>query len=153
LFHHYFYGFLVLACALAYVVFFTSVSLLDLFLINDTSIQVNVGRFFILGGATLVLDDLPDVNKRLERYLNKLKFKVGELAHIVAALQVIAGIITLYVFGSVAVAMYYVPEWVTVANFLLLGTLFITAVTSFIFVRRQVWHKIRIEIPKIGHRH
>jgi hypothetical protein len=52
LFHHYFYGFTVLVCAVVYIVFFTPISLLTIFLVNDTSIQVNVGRFFILGGLT-----------------------------------------------------------------------------------------------------
>ena len=53
-----------------YVAFFTPVTLLSIFLVNDTSVQVNLGRFFLLGGLTLVLDDLPDVSKRIESSLN-----------------------------------------------------------------------------------
>ncbi|NLB75121.1 MAG: hypothetical protein GX799_01465, partial [Crenarchaeota archaeon] len=70
LFHHYFYGFLVLISASLYVIAFTPVSLNAIFLVNNTSLNVNMGRFFLLGGLTLLLDDLPDVSKRVERSLN-----------------------------------------------------------------------------------
>ena len=38
LFHHYFYGILVLVFSAIYVSFFTSVNLLNIFLVNDTSV-------------------------------------------------------------------------------------------------------------------
>jgi hypothetical protein len=142
LFHHYFYGFMVLVCAVVYIVFFTPISLLTIFLVNDTSVQVNVGRFFILGGLTLVLDDLPDVHIKLDSGLNWLKGKVGQGARFVSVVQLVAGAVSLYVFASVTLSVYTTPEYVTVANLLLIGMLFITSITSFIFVRRQVWQKI-----------
>ncbi len=142
LFHHYFYGFMVLVCALVYIVFFSPLSLLTIFLVNDTSVQVNVGRFFILGGLTLVLDDLPDVHTKLDSGLNWLKNKVGQGARFVSAVQLLMGAVSLYVFTAVTLSVYSTPEYVTVANLLLTGTLFITSITSFIFVRRQVWQKI-----------
>jgi hypothetical protein len=142
LFHHYFYGFMVLVCAVVYIVFITPISLLTIFLVNDTSIQVNVGRFFILGGLTLVLDDLPDVHTKLDSGLNWLKCKVGQGARFVSAVQLVAGAVSLYVSASVTLSVYATPEYVTVANLLLIGTLFITSITSFIFVRRRVWQKI-----------
>ena len=142
LFHHYFYGFMVLVCAVVYIVFFTPISLLTIFLVNDTSVQVNVGRFFILGGLTLVLDDLPDVHIKLDSGLNWLKGKAGQGARFVSLVQLIAGAVSLYVFGVVTLSVYTTPEYVTVANLMLIGTLFITSITSFIFVRRQVWQKI-----------
>jgi hypothetical protein len=142
LFHHYFYGFMVLVCSIVYVVFFTPISLLTIFLVNDTSVQVNVGRFFILGGLTLVLDDLPDVHTKLDSVLNWLKFKVGQGARFVSAVQLAAGAVSLYVFAAVTLSVYTTPEYVTVANLMLIGTLFITSTTSFIFVRRHVWQSI-----------
>jgi len=75
LFHHYFYGFIVLVCASLYVITFTRVPLSTIFLVNNTSMEVNAGRFFLLGGLTLVLDDLPDVSRRVESGLNWLKAK------------------------------------------------------------------------------
>jgi hypothetical protein len=142
LFHHYFYGFMVLICSIVYVVFFTPISLLTIFLVNDTSVQVNLGRFFILGGLTLVLDDLPDVHTKLDSGLNWLKSKVGQGARFVSAVQLVMGAVSLYVFAAVTLSVCATPEYFTVANLLLIGTLFITSITSFIFVRKQVWQKI-----------
>jgi hypothetical protein len=142
LFHHYFYGFMVLVCAVVYIVFFTPISLLKIFLVNDISIQVNVGRFFILGGLTLVLDDLPDVHTKLASGLNWLKSKVGQGARFISAVQLVMGAVSLYVSVAVTFSAYVTPEYVTVANLMLIGTLFITSTTSFIFVKRQVWQKI-----------
>jgi hypothetical protein len=142
LFHHYFYGFMVLICSIVYVVFFTPISLLTIFLVNDTSVQVNLGRFFILGGLTLVLDDLPDVHTKLDSGLNNLKCKVGQSARFVSAVQLVAGAVSFYIFSAVTLSVYSTPEYVTIANLMLIGTLFITSITAFIFVRRQVWQKI-----------
>jgi hypothetical protein len=145
LFHHYFYGFLVLFFSAVYVVVFTPVSLLSIFLINNTSIAVNAGRFFILGGFTLVLDDLPDVHKKVESALNWLKAKVGQGGRIVSVFQLLTGAGSFYIFVAITLAMVQNPQWVTGANLLLIGTVFITSVTSFIFVRRRVWLKIHVK--------
>ena len=75
---------MVLIFSLVYVVVFTPVSLFNIFLVNNTSVAVNAGRFFILGGLTLVLDDLPDVHTRVESVLNWLKAKAGQRGKIVS---------------------------------------------------------------------
>jgi hypothetical protein len=142
LFHHYFYGFLVLICASLYVMAFTPVSLNSIFLVNNTSVAVNTGRFFLLGGLTLVLDDLPDVSKRIERGLNWLKVKVLKGQKILIASQAITGAVSIYLFAAILFAMLNVPEWVTLANILLLLTVLITSLTSFVFVRKRVWRHI-----------
>ena len=66
LFHHYVYGAAVLFTSSFCVVAFSSVSLISLFLVNTSNIAVNAGRFFVLTGITLFLDDLPDVSKQLK---------------------------------------------------------------------------------------
>jgi hypothetical protein len=142
LFHHYFYGLMVLFCAIVYIVFFTPISLLTIFLVNNTSVQVNVGRFFILGGLTLVLDDLPDVHSKLDSGLSRLKNMVGQGARLVSSVQLVMGVVSFYIFVAVTLSVCVTTEYVTVANLLLIVSLFITSITSFIFVRRQVWHKI-----------
>jgi hypothetical protein len=121
---------------------FTSVSLLSIFLVNNTSLAVNAGRFFILGGFTLVLDDLPDVHKRVESALNWLKAKVERGGKVVTAVQFLTGAASFYIFIAVTIAVALNPQSVTIANLLLIGTLFITSVTSFIFVKRRVWLNI-----------
>jgi hypothetical protein len=143
LFHHYFYGILVLVFSAIYVSFFTPVNLLNIFLVNDTSVQVNVGRFFLLGGLTLLLDDLPDVSARMESSLNWLKVKAGQGARIMSAVQIVCGAGSFYIFTAVVLSVYSNTQFVTFANLMLIGTLFITSVTSFIFIKRSVWQKIK----------
>jgi hypothetical protein len=145
LFHHYFYGILVFSLAVAYVVFFTPTSLLTIFISNDTSVSVNLGRFFLLGGLTLLLDDLPDVSRRIESALNWAKDKAQRAEKVLSVIHVVTGAITLYVFGAVCLAMAQNPGWITLANSILVGTLFITGVTSFIFVKRGAWVKPEAE--------
>jgi hypothetical protein len=142
LFHHYFYGFIVIACSLVYIVLAIPQYLLSLFFINDASVAVNIGRFFLLGGITLVLDDLPDVSERIESHLNWLKTKAYQAGKILAVAQFVCGAVTLYIFAAVTVAIISVPQWITLANIILLGSMLITAVASFIFVKRGIWdHK------------
>jgi len=101
-----------------------------------------LGRFFILGGAALVLDDLTDVSRHMERVLNRMKFHVGTQGKLFVALQLICGLVSLYIFGAVMFATIFTPGWFTVANVLVSGTVFVTAITSLVFVRRRVWLKI-----------
>jgi hypothetical protein len=142
LFHHYFYGFLVLACAALFVVFFSPVSLFTIFIVNDTSALVNVGRFFLLGGLTLLLDDLPDVSKNLESGLNRMKTGAYRVRKAIVALEVATGVFSLYLSFAVLASMTQVPQWVTAANIILFFTTLITGVTSLIFVKRGAWHRI-----------
>lgn len=142
LFHHYIYGFIALAVAIAYVVIFVPVPLWKLFFVDNTTVQVNLGRFFILGGAALVIDDLTDVSAHLEKGLNRLKFHIGQQGKFVSALQLVCGVISLYIFGAITLSIVFTPGWFTVANVLVDVTGFITAVTSLVFVRRRVWQKI-----------
>jgi hypothetical protein len=141
LFHHYFYGLLVLGCAVVYVVFFTSESLFTIFLVNNTDPAVNVARFFLLGGFTLLIDDLPDANKRLESALNSLKAKVLRVEKAIVVAQMVTGAVSLYLCVAVGIAVLANPAELTIANSLLVSTVFVTGVTSFTFVKQNVWHK------------
>jgi hypothetical protein len=141
-FHHYFYGFLVLLFSGAYVIFFTPVSLFSIFFINDTSVAVNVGRVFLLGGGALVLDDLPDVHGKIDSFLSWLKTKAGQGGKIISALQLVTGLVSFYLFAAIALAMNQNSSQITVANLIVLVSVFITSITSFIFVKRKVWLKI-----------
>ena len=59
-----------------------------------------------------------------------------------SVVHAVCGVVTFYLFAGIAFSVYSTPQFVTVANVMLIGTLFITSVTSFIFVRRRVWLKI-----------
>ena len=143
LFHHYFYGFLVIIFSSIYIVFFTPVSLLNIFFVNNTSIQVNVGRVFLLGGLALVLDDLPDVHGKIESSLNKLKAKTGQHGKLVSIVHIVTGAVTFYIFVAMTLAIIQSSSYVTIANLIVLVSAFITGVTSFIFIKRSVWLKIK----------
>lgn len=148
LFHHYFYGLLVLAVAAVYVIFFTPVSIFTIFFVFNESVNVNVGKFFLLAGFALLLDDLPDASTRLERHLNVLKEKVRQIPCFMEVIQAIAAVGSLYLCISIFLGLIYVPGWVILANFITSISILITAVTSFVFIRRRFWHKIEPNRPK-----
>jgi hypothetical protein len=136
LFHHYFYGLIVLSAAIAYVAIFIPENLLNLFFVNDTSVAVNIGRFFILGGLTLLLDDLPDLAIVLERGLAWLDQKAIRSKKIIYTSQGIAGFVSLYLFVAILLFFNDNPGWITLANCILAGTICITGLCSVIFAYR-----------------
>ena len=142
-FHHYVYGFLVLILSSMWIVLFTSVSLLNMFFVNTTNVAVNAGRFFFLGGLTLVLDDLPDVHRITFIVLNWLKSKAHKARSLINAAQIFFGFATIYLFISVGLSMAIKPQWVTPANFIQMGSLLVTAFTSFASVKRKIWHNLK----------
>jgi hypothetical protein len=142
LFHHYFYGILVILCAVAFVLVFSPAPLTMIFFVNDTSMVVNLGRFFMLGGLTLLLDDLPDSSKKVESTLNWMKAGAYRMRKAIFAAEIVTGAFSVYLSFAVLAAMTQVPSWVTAANFILLFTTLITGVTSFIFAKRRFWSKI-----------
>jgi hypothetical protein len=140
--HHYFYGFLVMVAASVYITFFTPASLFTVFLGFNESVNVNIGKFFLLGGFALLLDDLPDASARIERILNLMKNNVCQIPRFIEAVQIIADIGSLYLATSILWGIINVPAWMTLANYITCFSTLITAVTSFIFIGRRFWHNI-----------
>jgi hypothetical protein len=151
-FHHYVYGFFVIIASSLWIIFFTSVSIFNVFLINTQNLAANVGRFFFLGGVTLVLDDLPDVHKVTFTGLRWLKTKAHQARTALQITQFALGIGTLYVLAAVVLSTISIPQWVTPANFIQIGTLLVTSLTCFASVRHRVWHKISLH-EHISHHH
>jgi hypothetical protein len=141
LFHHYVYGFLVLLISSLFVVFFTSVPFFFLFLQNSGDIAVNAGRFFVLGGITLLLDDLPDVSERIESSLNWVKTKACEAKKVLHVLQLITGLVSLYILVSVLIVTALNPDRLFYNSFLI-GALTVTTITSLACVKKKAWLKI-----------
>jgi hypothetical protein len=141
LFHHYVYGFFVLLSASVFVTLFTSLSLVNLFLISTDDLAVNVGRFFILAGATLLLDDLPDVSERVESSLNWVKTKACQIRRGLHVLQFLTGLVSFYVLTAVLITTMVNPERAYYNSFLIV-TLLITTITSLASVKRKAWLKI-----------
>ncbi len=148
LFHHYVYGFFILASSSLFVVAFTSVSLFSLFFIDDSSVAVNGARIFLLAGLTLLIDDLPDVSKRIDGFLNRVKggaYKVRKGLHV---LQLITGLVTLWSFVSVVLWTAQTGER-TAPNAVLSATLLFSSITSFALVKRKAWLNMTPARPRI----
>jgi hypothetical protein len=143
LFHHYIYGFFVLLASSVFVIGFTSVSLLNLFFVNSSNIAVNTGRFFVLTGLTLLLDDLPDVSKRVEYALNRLKSRAYQARKVIHGVQLVTGLVTFYVFLTIVLSSIEHFS-LTISNFLTMSTLLITSLTCLAFFKRKTWLKITV---------
>jgi hypothetical protein len=148
LFHHYLYGMIVIACAVLYIYLFTPETLLTIFFVNNTSVEVNIGRFFFLGGLALLLDDLPDVSQRIEGHLNWLKDKARQVPRFIGIAQAVTGAVSIYIAGAILWSMLSVPDWFTVANIIVLGSMLITGIVSFIFIKRRFWHNMEPNHPR-----
>jgi hypothetical protein len=150
-FHHYVYGFFVLCASIVWVVFFTSVSIVSLFLVNTGNVAVNVGRFFILGGLALVLDDLPDVSSFSMRSLKWLKSKACQAGKVLHAAQIVIGIAALYALIAIVLSVFQNPNWVTPANFILIGSVLVTVLTSFLAVKLKTWLNLKLDEDSPSH--
>jgi uncharacterized membrane protein len=141
-FHHYVYGFIVAGLALILTAVFGQGGILSMFTIYTTDVGVNTERFFLLGGLTLVIDDLPDVSKGLKSGFKSLKSSAQQHGKLLHAVQVVMGFLALYFFLAISIYIPQHSDEATLANLILLGTLFITVVTAFANVKRKVWLKI-----------
>jgi hypothetical protein len=144
-FHHFVYGFLVLVLSVIMLVMFTSVPLVSLFTARNTSLAINVGRFFVLGGLTLVLDDFADISERLRSVLSVLKSKAYQTRKIIHATQCLTGLLCFYIFVCVSLYIALSPARATLGNLILAGTLLVTSLTSFGGLKREIWLNITPE--------
>ncbi len=143
-FHHYVYGFAVLAAALVWTTLFTPVNILTMFLVNTADPAVNVGRFFALGGLTLVLDDLPDTSKTAEQSLTWLKKKSHVARCALHLLQGVLGVGCLYLLLAICFSLTQTQNSTTAANIILISTLTVTALTSLAILARKTWLKLKL---------
>ena len=141
LFHHYVYGFFVLLSTSACVTVFTSVPLPSLFFVDSYNAGVNAGRVFFLTGLALFLDDLPDVSKRVESGLNRIKKKAYRIRKSLHFLQFITGVFALYCCLSILLSTI-VDNSRALPNSFVIASLLITCITSFACLKRKAWLKI-----------
>jgi hypothetical protein len=144
-FHHCVYGFVVLALSVIMLNIFTSVLLVSLFTARNASLAINVGRFFVLGGLTLVIDDFGDISERLRSVLNALKSKAYQARRIIHATQCLTGLLSFYIFVCVSLYIALNPAQATLGNLILAGTLLVTSLTSFGGLKRKIWLNITPE--------
>jgi len=148
-FHHYVYGFIVMGVSIAALALSIPVSLmLNLFTGYITDTNINIGRFFILGGLTLVIDDLPDVSNGLKSSLSFLKSKAHKHSEVIHAVQVVMVFVSLYFLTAISLYLLQNPPEVTLANSILVGTLLTTTATSIANSKRRAWLNIKLEKTK-----
>ncbi len=144
LFHHYVYGFLVLGVSAVLLLMLSRVSIFALLTGNITDISVNAGRFFVLGGITLLVDDLPDVSTHIHSVVRWMKRGAYRARRILHAAECFLGFVSVYFFLCVSLYMVQNPGMATLANLILAGTLLVTSVFSFAVVKRKIWLKITL---------
>ncbi len=148
LFHHYVYGFFVLAVTAVLVTILTPLSAISMFFVDSNDIGINSARCFFLAGLALLLDDLPDVSRRMESSLNWIKTKACCIKMGLHIATFITGIFAFYC--SLAMLASTVADnfnrWLP--NSFGIVTLFITGIMSLAFVARKDWLKITPPEPK-----
>ena len=144
-FHHCVYGFGVLLFSAIMLSMSRSVPLVSLFTARNTSLAINVGRFFVLGGFTLVLDDFADISGGLRSALSVLKSKAYQARKIIHATQYLTGLLSFYIFVCVTLYIASNAARATLGNLILMGTLLVTSLTSLGSLKRKIWLNITPE--------
>jgi hypothetical protein len=147
LFHHYVYGFFVLLSTSVFVTIFTPIPLPSLFLVESNSVAVNAGRVFELAGLTLLLDDLPDVSKKMEKGLNWIKTKAYQVRKSLHVFQFTTGCFAFYCGFSILLDTIGNSDRALPNSFAIVSLL-LTGVTSFACVKRKSWLKITPPQPE-----
>ncbi len=148
LFHHYVYGFFVVASSSAFVIWFTPVPLLNLFFVDSSNIAVNVGRVFLLAGLALFIDDMPDCNKKVERSLNWLKTKAYQIRKPLHIAQIVTGFLSIYCGIAITLSTIFDDPLRALPNSFCIVSLFITGITSFALAKRKAWLNITLPEPQ-----
>lgn len=147
-FHHYVYGFIVAAFSATLLMISAPVSPITIFTFTGyvPEVSINIGRFFILGGLTLVVDDLPDLSKKLSTVLSSAKSKIYQRRRIMHKIQFLMSFVSLYFFLAVIIFVIQKPEEANLANLFLICTSLVTSLTSFSIVRRKIWLNIKPQV-------
>ena len=145
--HHYVYGFIVLAFSALFILTFTSVSTVNLFMAHIANLRVNVGRLLILVGLTLVLDDFGDISKGANAIQTFLKVKTCQKPRIINWLHCLLSGVCLYIFAAISLWLTQTPHGVTLGNLIFASSLFATSMTTFVAVTKKTWLKISLENP------
>jgi hypothetical protein len=141
LFHHYVYGCLILLSSSIFVLTLTNVPLFNIFLVQNNGLAVNGGRVFLLGGLTLLIDDLPDVSKKVKNILDQFKKKAYQARKALHVSQMVTGAGCLYCALSIILSTLQ-NSAKALPNSFLIGTLIVTGITSFACAKRKMWLNI-----------
>lgn len=120
-FHHYVYGFLTMMSSTLFIAFLMPTSLTALFKptssIESMSLQsliLYAQLFFLYGGFTLLLDDLPDTSLTVNRILNQMGEKVRRSGKMLQFVHLCSSAITIYI--SLAIFLWLVKEYLWISQ-------------------------------------
>ena len=148
-FHHYVYGFLVIVFSAIFAFTLTSVSLPLLFLVYTSDTAINAGRFLLLAGFALLLDDLPDVSVKVGSALKKLELKAYQYRKVFHWLQLLSGLICWFV--SAAVTLWTTQHLnLAIPASVMIVTFMVTSLNSLMYFRRGEWFKIKVSEPNLS---
>jgi len=116
LFHHYFYGFLAMISSISLIASLWPGSLTSVLTPTSTSASLSfqglvfyTDLFFLYGGLTLFLDDLPDVSLRLNKVLSRLKGRAQKSSKTLQFVHLCGSLITIYV--SLALFAWFIEGY------------------------------------------
>ena len=144
-FHHFVYGFAIFAASTIFIMWM-SFSLLNVFTVNITNVNFNVGRVFILVGLTLIIDDFADISNITARGLHFMKSKTYQKRRTIHTVQCVLCCITFFVFLSITIWLIRNPGGLNLKNMATDGSLLVTSLTAFGSARQKTWLKLTPQI-------
>lgn len=138
-FHHYFWGLIVVFIALCYLLVFSPLPILKTFFVYSSDLAVNTGRFLLLVGITLFVDDLPDTSAYVHEALEKLKAKTLKINVVFHWLEILTGIIVLSTVLVSAVFLVNNPQIVSLPTVILHLPMFLSSIISIILFKQKGW--------------
>ncbi len=155
LFHHYFYGFLVILIALLSIALIAPAYIL--FLLTPSAgftadgfqnFSIYTVLFLVYGGLTLVIDDVYDVSLRAGRLFDRMKMKMRKLDKTFQTIHLCSCLMSIYVAASVFLwylencsSMVDLPL-LNISYMILIPSLFVTCIWGLRGFKGEMWSKI-----------
>jgi len=151
LFHHYVYGFLVMICSIFLIASFWPEPLTSLFTptsgtnLSNQSLIFYTELFFLYGGLTLFLDDLPDVSLRISSILSRLKERTKKSGKTLQFVHLSGSLITIYLSLAVSAwfieAYFWIRQWPTsfLSYLILILSLTVNGIWGLSVTRKKTW--------------
>ncbi len=142
-FHHYIYGAALFFGAILGLAVFGRVMPWELLTLNSPDLGISAGRFFVVGGLALVVDDLADVSVQIRHGLVWLKGVAFRARRVLDVLQLVFACGCLYV-------AFAVGTWLTVfgglwmpANVILVSDFLVVGLMGFVVWAKRFWVKFK----------
>jgi len=152
LFHHYVYGFITMMGSAFLITYLVPASLTALFMptlagesLSLQSLVFYTELFFLYGGLTLLLDDLPDMSSRMSYVLDQLKKRVHKVGRGLQFVHFCVSLVTVYI--SLAVGFWFIERylWISqwplwfLSHIIFILSLLVNGVWGLDVTRKKIW--------------